>query len=111
VRSRSWLIHRRDRVRVSLPCPAEIPTALKQKLVELRQVAGTTSCRNYLFASGDSDGKRAAAIYSLIGASKLNGGAPEAWLRHVLTHIAAHPVKRFDEFLPWHCNLPAALVT
>lgn len=34
---------------------------------------------------------------------KLNGVAPEAWLRQVLTDIADHPVNRVDEFLRWHC--------
>jgi hypothetical protein len=48
--------------------------------------------RNYLFAGADSGGERAAAIHSLIGTAKLNGVDPEAWLRHVLTHIADHPV-------------------
>lgn len=59
--------------------------------------------RNYLFAGADTGGERAAAIYSLIGTAKLNGVDPEAWLRHVLAHIADHPVNRVDEFLPWHC--------
>lgn len=65
--------------------------------------------RNYLFAGADSGGERAAAIYSLIGTARLNGVDPEAWLRHVLAHIADHPVNRVDEFLPWHCAglLPA----
>lgn len=59
--------------------------------------------RNYLFAGADTGGERAAAIYSLIGTAKLNVVDPEAWLRHVLAHIADHPVNRIDEFLPWHC--------
>jgi transposase len=59
--------------------------------------------RNYLFAGADTGGERAAAIYSLIGTAKLNGVDPEAWLRHVLAHIADHPVNRVDEFLPWRC--------
>lgn len=45
-------------------------------------------------------GERAAAIYSLIGTAKLNGVDPDAWLRHLLTHIADHPVNRVDDFLP-----------
>jgi transposase len=59
--------------------------------------------RNYLFAGADTGGERAAAIYSLIGTAKLNGVDPEAWLRHVLAHIADHPVNKVDEFLPWNC--------
>lgn len=61
--------------------------------------------RNYLFAGADSGGERAASIYSLIGTAKLNGIDPEAWLRHVLAHIADHPVNRVDDFLPWNCAL------
>jgi transposase len=60
--------------------------------------------RNYLFAGADSGGERAAAIYSLIGTAKLNGVDPEAWLRHVLTQIADHPINRVDDFLPWNCS-------
>lgn len=59
--------------------------------------------RNFLFAGADSGGERAAAMYGLIGTARLNGIDPEAWLRHVLTHIADHPVNRVDEFLPWNC--------
>ena len=61
--------------------------------------------RNYLFAGADSGGERAAAVYSLIGTAKFHGVDPEAWLRHVLTHIADHPVNRVDDFLPWNCDL------
>jgi len=71
--------------------------------------------RNYLFAGADSGGERAAAIYTLIGTAKLNGIDPEAYLRHVLTHIADHPVNRVDEFLPWNVAsvlpVPTAPVT
>lgn len=63
--------------------------------------------RNYLFAGADTGGERAAAIYSLIGTAKLNGVDPEAWLHHVLTHIADHPINRVDELLPWNVALPA----
>ena len=65
--------------------------------------------RNYLFAGADSGGERAAAIYSLIGTAKLNGVDPEAWLRHVLAHIADHPVNRVDDFLPWNCAAQFAI--
>jgi transposase len=57
----------------------------------------------------DIGGERAAAIYSLIGPAKLNGVDPEARLRHLLTHIADHPLNRVDDFLPWNCTLLAAL--
>jgi len=58
--------------------------------------------KNYLFAGADTGGERAAAMYSLIGTAKLNGIDPEAYLRHVLTHIADHPVNKIDELLPWN---------
>lgn len=66
--------------------------------------------KNYLFAGADSGGERAAAMYSLIGSARLNGIDPEAWLRHVLTHIADYPITRVEDFLPWHFQpaLPAA---
>lgn len=59
--------------------------------------------RNFLFAGADSWGERAAAIYGLNGTARLNGIAPEAWLRHVPTHIADHPMNRVDDFLAWNC--------
>lgn len=49
----------------------------------------------------DSGGERAASMHSLIGTCKLGGIDPEAYLRHVLTHIADHPINRVDELLPW----------
>jgi transposase len=59
--------------------------------------------RNFLFAGADSGGERAAAMYGRIGTARLNGIAPEAWSRHVLTHIADHPVSRVNNFQPWSC--------
>jgi len=60
--------------------------------------------KNYLFAGADCGGERAAAMYSLIGTAKLNEIDPEAYLRHVLTHIAEHPINRIDELLPWNLS-------
>ena len=57
--------------------------------------------KNFLFMGADSGGERAAAMYTLIGTAKLNGIDPEAYLRHVLTHIADHPINRINELLPW----------
>jgi len=54
-----------------------------------------------LFGGSDAGGERAAAIYSLIGTTKLNDIDPEAYLRYVLERIADHPINRVDELLPW----------
>lgn len=58
--------------------------------------------KNFLFMGADSGGERAAAMYTLIGTAKLNGMDPQAYLRHVLTHIADHPINRINELLPWN---------
>ena len=63
--------------------------------------------KNYLFAGSDAGGERVAAIYSLVGSAKLNGLDPQAYLRHVLTHIADHSSHQINELLPW--NVAATL--
>ena len=62
--------------------------------------------KNYLFAGSNAGGDRAAAMYTLIGSAKLNGIDPEAYLSHVLAHIADHPITRIAELLPWNLDLP-----
>ena len=57
--------------------------------------------RNYLFAGSDAGGETAARLYSLIGTCRLNGIDPHRYLKHVLERIAAHPINRIDELLPW----------
>jgi transposase len=61
--------------------------------------------KNYLFQGSDTGGESAAAMYSLIGTAKLNDLDPEAYLSHVLSHIADHPVHRLDELLPWNTSV------
>ena len=61
--------------------------------------------KNWLLAGADSGGKRAAAIYALLGTIKLNGIDPEGYLRHVLNRIAELPINRIDDLLPWKVAL------
>jgi len=63
--------------------------------------------KNYLFAGSDQGGDRAAALYSLIGTAQLNGLDPMAYLRHVLSVIATHPINQVDQLLPWQIELPS----
>jgi hypothetical protein len=52
--------------------------------------------------NSDSGGDRATAMYSLIATCKLNDIEPRAYLCHVLSRIADHPINRVDELLPWN---------
>ena len=58
--------------------------------------------RSWMFCGSDRGGHRAAAMYSLIVTAKMNDIDPQAWLADVLARIAAHPVHRLDELLPWN---------
>ena len=64
--------------------------------------------KNYLFAGSDAGGKRAAAIYSLLGTAKLNGLDPELYLRRALEQIADHQINRIHELLAWNLDTPRA---
>jgi transposase len=57
--------------------------------------------KNYLHLGSDGGGDSAAVIYTLIGSAKLNGIDPQRYLTYVLERIAAHPINRIDELLPW----------
>ena len=58
--------------------------------------------KSWLFAGSDRGGRRAAAMYTLIGTAKLNDVDPQVWLADVLGRIAGTPQNRLDELLPWN---------
>lgn len=67
--------------------------------------------KNFLFAGSDQGGLSAAAVYTLIETAKLNSLDPEAYLRHVLTSIADHPINRIGELLPWNIQADTSTST
>ena len=67
--------------------------------------------KSWLFAGSDRGGERAAAMYSLIVTAKMCDIDPQAWLADVLARIAAHPVHKLDEFLPWNWRSARASVS
>jgi len=56
--------------------------------------------KNWLFAGSDNGGRTGAVLASLVASCKRHGVDPFAYLRDVLTRIAATPVSRLDQFLP-----------
>lgn len=58
--------------------------------------------KNWLFAGSDTGGATAAVLFSLIATCQRHAVEPLAYLRDVLTRIAAHPISRLDELLPNH---------
>ena len=67
--------------------------------------------KSWLFCGSDRGGRRAAAMYSLVVTAKMNRVDPQAWLTDVLARIAAHPVHRLEELLPWNWTPPSAALT
>jgi transposase len=64
--------------------------------------------KSWLFCGSDRGGERAAVMYSLIVTAKMNDIDPQAWLADVLGRIAAHPVQRLDQLLPWNWHTSSA---
>lgn len=64
--------------------------------------------KNYLFAGSHEGAKRAAIMYSLLATAKRHDVEPFAYLKYVLTNIAAHPYHKLAELLPQHWVNPAA---
>jgi transposase len=60
--------------------------------------------KNWTFAGSDHGGERAAILYTLIESAKINNIDPEAYLLHILTYIADHPINRIADLLPWNLN-------
>jgi hypothetical protein len=59
--------------------------------------------KNALFAGSDGGGEHWAVLASLVETCKLSTVDPEAYLADVFTRlVAAHPVSRLDELLPWN---------
>ena len=70
----------------------------------LRRVA--IGRKNWLFCGSDHGGHTAAILFSLIATCKRHKVEPFAYLRDVLTRIAATPISQLDQFLPdrWTAN-------
>ncbi|EOT6830475.1 transposase domain-containing protein, partial [Escherichia coli] len=58
-----------------------------------------------MFFGNDHGGERGALLYGLIWSCRLNGIAPEAYLRHILSVLPEWPSNRVDELLPWNVVL------
>lgn len=55
---------------------------------------------NWLFAGSLRGGKRAAAIMSLIQSARMNGHAPYAYLKGILSRLPTQKVSSLSELLP-----------
>lgn len=66
----------------------------------LRRVA--IGRKNWLFCGSDNGGHTAAVLFSLIATCQRHKVDPFAYLRDVLSRIAATPTSQLDQFLPDH---------
>jgi len=57
--------------------------------------------KNWLFAGSDREGRRAAAIHSLLATAKLNGLDPLRWLASALERLPTCPNSQIDSLLPF----------
>ena len=116
IRGRGPADRRDARRRRSAPILAELKTLLDATLATISgksSLAGAIrplalAHKNYLFASFDAGGRRAAILYPLIETCSLNDIDPEAWLADVIARIADHPINRLDELLPWKWSSTSA---
>jgi transposase len=56
--------------------------------------------KNWLFAGSDNGGHTAATLFSLIATCQRHKVEPLAYLRDVLTRIAATPISQLPDLLP-----------
>jgi len=68
----------------------------------LRRIA--VGRKNWLFCGSDNGGRTAAILFSLIASCQRHKVDPFAYLKDVLTRIAAHPHHRLRELLPGQWN-------
>jgi len=64
----------------------------------LRRVA--IGRKNWMFCGSDNDGRTAATLFSLIASCQRHEVEPMAYLRDVLTRIAATPITELADLLP-----------
>ena len=62
--------------------------------------------KNWLFADTRKGAEASAACYSLIETAKANNLAPQAYIKHILDHIAtADTLEKLELLLPWNVKL------
>ena len=57
-----------------------------------------------MFFGNEEFARYYAGLYSLIASAQLHGVDPQAYLTHVLTHIASTPTSELEQLLPDACK-------